>query len=52
MASRLRNKVDDTGLGEEVSEVVQALSIEPLDKTGLVALCMLCALTTTLLSGG
>lgn len=35
MASRLRNKIDNTGLDETVTEVVQALANEPMDKTGL-----------------
>jgi len=34
MLSRLRNKVDNTDLGDTVSEVVQGLASEPLDKTG------------------
>ena len=35
MASRLRNKIDNTGLDDTVTEVVQALANEPMDKTGL-----------------
>ncbi|KAM7443963.1 DNA-directed RNA polymerase I subunit RPA49 [Porites harrisoni] len=33
MASRLRNKIDNTGLDDTVTEVVQALANEPMDKT-------------------
>ena len=35
MASRLRNKIDNTGLDDTVTEVVQALANEPVDKAGL-----------------
>lgn len=35
MASRLRNKIDNTGLDDTVTEVVQALANEPMDKAGL-----------------
>lgn len=34
MASRLRNKIDNTGLDDSVTEVVQALANEPMDKAG------------------
>lgn len=35
MASRLRNKIDNTRLDDTVTEVVQALANEPMDKAGL-----------------
>lgn len=35
MTSRLRNKINNTGLDDTVAEVVQVLSNEPMDKAGL-----------------